>query len=128
MKYKQVNVYTGYNENGIQSVFEFEHASDLASAAELVKDNIWSGMFNDLPDDADNAAWERTEQHLQEFYSGVIIANGLAQVGNGEENVMLVIPQGHPWYDRVEEDQVAWDQATCEAWEALVWCESVGVV
>jgi hypothetical protein len=108
--YKQIEVYTGYNENEITSVDAFECAGDLLHAANLVEENIQNGILDDFLDHGQDGT-----SMVQEFYTGVKVHGKTAIVANGEEHVMLVIPETHPWFNLVD-DHLKWNYVTLSRW------------
>lgn len=91
MKYRIVNVYTGYAENSIERVNTFDHFGDVESAAKLVETSNQTHLLNDGADYSE----------IQEFFTGVNVIGDIASVVNGEENTFLVIPETSVWFDRV---------------------------
>ena len=116
MKYRIVNVYTGYAENSIWRVTELEGDFDITVAAKLVEENNQNGIREDASDDGD----ELDEAYITEFFTGIQLVGDIAGVCNGEENTLLVIPATSVWYDRVMDEDVVYDNHMDE-WNALIW-------
>jgi hypothetical protein len=66
-----------------------------------------------LQDDPDNI------EYVKEFFTGVEVVNDVAFVAAGEENVTLVIPKGHVWYDRVDDEENLYENLMDE-WQELL--------
>ena len=109
-KYKQVSVYTGYNENSLQSVSVFGVSGDIVAAGNHVE---WYTQQSILQDDPDHL------EYVKEFFTGVDVVNDIAFVAAGEENVTLVIPEGHVWYDRVDNEDFLYEHLMDE-WQELL--------
>jgi hypothetical protein len=112
MKYRVVNVYTGYAENSIDRVEEIQVNGDIMVAAQQVEQS--------------NQQWMRDEgeeeHYIQEFFTGVSVIDDIAGVCNGEENTLLVIPATSEWFDRVLDEDSIYDHHM-DAWNALIWAQ-----
>ena len=93
-KYKVVNVYTGYAEFGIENVDNFESAKTLKEftkekGEELVDVIVEEGSYGD-------------KEHVEEFFGHSDVEGSLGMVQYGEENVLLIIPEGHSMYSFIK--------------------------
>jgi hypothetical protein len=109
-KYKQVGVYTGYAENSLQSVSVFGVDGDVLKAGKHVEWYTQQSLLQDEPESLD---------YVKEFFTGVTVANGIAFVAAGEEDVTLVIPEGNVWYDRVDDEDFLYENLMDE-WQELL--------
>jgi hypothetical protein len=107
--YKSVTVYTGYGENGIENVFNFQSTS-LTAATELVEDNQISEMINDED-------WN--EEFYNEFFGQGRVVDGVGIVNDGEENIMLVIEKGNVWFDKVD-SYLEWSDELFQEWNEFL--------
>jgi len=107
--YKSVTVYTGYGENGIENVWNFQSTS-LTAATKLIEDNQISEMMND-------EEWD--EDFYIEFFGQGRIEGGVGIVNDGEENIILVIEEGNVWFDKVD-SYLEWSDELFEEWNKFL--------
>jgi len=114
-KYKIINVYTGYAENSIQDIeLESHDAYELADFADSVGNRlVW--FILDGGEHGD-------ESEVREFFgfSQTVEIDGGGEVGvvsNGEENILVIVPEGHEWYDKVKYDM---DEEVYDEWAAYI--------
>jgi len=115
MNYKLVNVYTGYAENSIEDIeLESHDAYELADFADSVGNRlVW--FILDGGEHGD-------ESEVREFFgfSQTVEIDGGGEVGvvsNGEENILVIVPEGHEWYDKVKYDM---DEEVYDEWVEYV--------
>jgi len=107
--YKSVTVYTGYGENGIENVWNFQSTS-LTAATKLIEDNQISEMMND-------EEWD--EDFYIEFFGQGRIEGGVGIVNDGEENIILVIEEGNVSFDKVD-SYLEWSYELFEEWNKFL--------
>lgn len=104
-KFKEVLVYTGYNENDIEDVQTFE-ATDLLKAITVVENAQIDQMAED---------WN--EDYYNEFFGEgrPSSSEGVGVVNAGEENVILVFDENNKWFGLVDSFET-WTEELCEEW------------
>lgn len=108
MKYKSVLVYTGYAENGIENVAEFQ-ATSLLDAVLAVEQNQLDEMLEN--DEELNEDW------YKEFFGKGRLSSseGVGIVNAGEENVLLVFDENNKWFGLVDSFET-WTEELYEEW------------
>jgi len=109
-KYKQVSVYTGYNENSIQSTSVFEVSGTIQDAGAHVEQYTQQTILQYDPNNID---------YVKEFFTGVDVVGDVAFVAAGEENVTLVIPETSEWYTRVDDEEYLYENLN-DQWQELL--------
>jgi len=89
MKYKVCNVYTGYAEMGVEGIETIQVDMSLEEATKQL--NIETTV--DLEDAVGI-----------EFLDFWVVGDGAGFIAAGEENMKVVLPEGHAWYDKVSID------------------------
>ena len=110
MNYKIVNVYTGYAENSVQDIEIESHAYELADFTDRVGDRLFWFIYD--------GGEHGNESEVREFFgfSQTVEIDGCGEVGlvsNGEENVLVIVPEGHEWYEKVSYDM---GESVCGEW------------
>ena len=114
MNYKVVNVFTGYAENSIQDIELESYAYELADFA----DSLGNRLVMLILDGGEHG----DESEVREFFgfATTVEIDGGGEVGvvsNGEENILVIVPEGHGWYDRVKYDM---DEEVYDEWVEYV--------
>lgn len=99
-------IYTGYAENGIESVVTFKDTT-LQSAVFKVEQIQLDEM---LEDDE-----ELDEDYYNEFFGHGRVEKGVGLINSGEENLTLVLDETSEWYDKVDTFST-WDDELFEKW------------
>ena len=114
MNYKVVNVYTGYAENSVENIELESHDYELADFA----DSVGNRLFWFIYDGGEHG----NESEVREFFgfSQTVEIDGGGEVGlvsNGEENMLIIVPEGHEWYEKVSYDM---DESVYGEWVEFV--------
>ena len=114
MNYKLVNVLTAYAENSVQDIELENHEYELADFADSVGNRLaWFIL---------DGGGHGDESEVREFFgfSQTVEIDGGGEVGvvsNGEENILVIVPEGHEWYDKVKYDM---DEEVYDEWVEFV--------
>ena len=107
--YKAVLVYTGYNENSVESA-EVIGAPNIEDVMYILEQR----------DRAQNeecfVEFEEFEQYMDEFFGHGKVVNGVGMSECGEENCWVVLPEGHKFYDLVSIDSGEWSDEQWDQW------------
>lgn len=103
--FKEVLVYTGYGEFGVENVETFV-AANLQDAVKLVEKKLLDSFEGD-------------PESYEEFYGQGSIKNGIGSVQSGEENVILVFGEDSIWFDRFDHDWTKWSDDVWNEWLEL---------
>jgi hypothetical protein len=96
MKFKQVLVYTGYNENGIENVEDVEF-DNVTQACESRSRRNLTNLLED-----DSCTEEQITEIWEEFYKSFgTLKDGTGWVSQGEENVFVMIPETHELFEQI---------------------------
>lgn len=110
--YKIVNVYTGYAENDIQDIEDETSTLPLHQFTDMVGDRLLKNV---------EEGGEYGDKAKEFFgFSQTVEIDGIGEVGlvsNGEENILVIVPEGHEWYDKVSYDM---DDSTYGEWVEFI--------
>jgi hypothetical protein len=105
-KYNVVLVYTGYCENSVESVETFE-AQNINEVLNVLLER-------------DREQHHEFEDQFDEFFGDGKVINDVGVSMCGEENIWVVLPEGHKFYDTV---LISTDKWSNEQWNE--WIEFV---
>lgn len=91
MKYKVIEVYSGYNEMSVNSDIEIKESNDIKSLIDV--------LFEELRDIICNNSGE---DYWDEFSVKEICNKDLGCYGCSEEGFNLVISEDNNWYNRLD--------------------------
>lgn len=111
MKYKVVEVYSGYNEMSISNGIKIKESNDIKSLIDVLFEELKDKICNDGGDDFWN-----------EFSSKGIVNKDLGYYGCDEEGFNLVIGEDNNWYNRLD-NYNDWSDKEYDEWRKF--CGSI---
>lgn len=111
MKYKVIEVYSGYNEMSINSDIKIKESNDIKSLIDVLFEELRDKICNDNGDDFWN-----------EFNVKEICNNDLGYYGCDEEGFNLVIGEDNNWYNRLD-NYNNWSDEEYDEWR--MFCGSM---
>ena len=111
MKYKVIEVYSGYNEMSINSDIKIKESNDIKSLIDVLFEELRDKICNDNGDDFWN-----------EFSIKNIVNKDLGYYGCDEEGFNLVIGEDNNWYNRLD-NYNNWSDEEYDEWR--MFCGSM---
>lgn len=111
MKYKVIEVYSGYNEMSINSDIKIKESNDIKSLIDVLFEELRDKICNDNGDDFWN-----------EFSVKEICNKDLGYYGCDEEGFNLVIGEDNNWYNRLD-NYKDWSDEEYNDWR--MFCGSI---
>jgi len=117
--FKFIPVYTAYNELSVNGKVDLANAVSLQDAANQVSKKTILSFYKDAISNKSNDEGDiaNIESYIEEFVGDICIHdNNHATIGHGEEEVILVLGPGSPFYNIIEKDQEEWADGINEQW------------
>ena len=111
MKYKVIDVYSGYNEMSVNSDIEIKESNDIKSLMDVLYEELRDMICNELGDDF----WS-------DYSNKNIVNKDIGYFGCSEEGFNLVIGEDNNWYNRLD-NYKDWSDEEYNDWR--MFCNSM---